>query len=315
MRADDAAPPRVPFWRTATGQNLVRIGAAMFTLGIVLYLVDQISQIGWLEVWEEAPTTTWFYILFGLMYLTLPTFESIVYSILWNVPPHRSFLALLKKRVYSRSLIDYSGEAYLYLWARQRVDLPERQLLATIKDSVLVSVAASTAVAGVLLGGLLLGGLLILPADLTRPYISSSLAIVLGVATLGFAAFKFRHHILFLPTEVLKKIMVLHVGRLLLLQVLQVAQWMVVYPDVPLQTWFTLLAAQLVLYRIPFLPQRDLVFMGVGLQMAQWIDFTTASMAGLLLTVSVLEKVANLLSVGLATLVEGGKESSARRSA
>ncbi len=306
----DGGARRVPFWRTAAGQRVVRVGGVLFTLGIVLYLVEQLGEIGWMEVWAAAPATIWFYVLFAIMYLTLPVFESVVYSMVWNMPPHRVFFPLLKKRVYSRSLVDYSGEAYLFVWARQRVDLPERQLLATIKDSVLASVAASTAVAGLLLAGALFTGLLVLPEGLTRPYVSYSLAVVLGAVGLGYAVFKFRHYILFLPAETLKKILALHVGRLLVLQVLQVVQWMVVYPDVPLKAWFTLLAAQIVLYRIPFLPQRDLVFAGVGLQMAGWIDFTAASMAGLLLTVSVLEKGANLLSLGLAAVAEGGRSKS-----
>ncbi len=301
------------FLRTPAGRNIVRGASALFTLGIIFYLFDQLDRIGWQEVWQAAPRTVSFYVLFIAIYLTLPVFESVVYSMLWGIAPHKCFPALLKKRVLSKSVIDYSGEAYLYVWARRRVDLSERDLLATIKDSVIVSVATSTALIALLVAALLLAGALVLPDGLVRLHAAPILALAVGVAGVGIAVFKFRHRILFVPKEILKKILALHSSRYLLLQVLQVAQWVAVYPDKPLRSWLLLLAAQQVLYRIPFVPNREFVFAGVGLGLAQWVDLTEASMAGLLLTAGLLEKGAHLLSFALVSVAEPGPEETADR--
>ena len=46
--------------------------------------------------------------------------------------------------------------------------------------------------------------------------------------------------------------------------------------------------------RIPFLPHRDFVFLGTGLEVAGALDVALPLLAGMLLTVSMLEKLLNL---------------------
>ena len=75
----------------------------------------------------------------------------------------------------------------------------------------------------------------------------------------------------------------------------QVVQWMVVMPEVSLQTWFSFLAVLLVISRIPLLPSRDLIFVGAGIELSRFLDVPPAPIAGMLLVQSVLDKLLNLV--------------------
>jgi hypothetical protein len=80
----------------------------------------------------------------------------------------------------------------------------------------------------------------------------------------------------------------------LIANLLQVTQWAVVEPQVPIQTWLTFLSMMIIMDRIPLLPNRDLVFMGIGLQLATVTAVAPAAMAGMLLVNSVMSKGLNL---------------------
>jgi len=77
-------------------------------------------------------------------------------------------------------------------------------------------------------------------------------------------------------------------------QGLQVIQWAVVEPSVPLQAWFTFLAVQIIANSIPFVPSRDLVGVGFAIEVAQATQVPEALIASLMLVHSVMDKTLNL---------------------
>jgi len=282
----------------------------VFTIGLVVYLVHQLGEIGWGEVLTSIPRTPWFYLLYVGFYFCAPLCESAIFHLLWDCPARRSLPALLKKRVYSRYLLDYSGDAYLYLWARRRIDLPERQLLHGIKDNIIISSSTSLLVGLIVLLGLLYGGQVALPERLLQQDVVYVVAAVVAGGSLVTLGIRFRRRLFSLPRRALVSLFGLHALRLVGLMVLQVLMWMTAIPSASMKSWLSLLSVEVVISRIPFLPSRDFVFLGTGLEVSEGIGVALPALAGMLLTVNVMEKLLNLFFFAFYSFIRpdvGGK--------
>jgi hypothetical protein len=284
------------FEESPGGKRAIRLLSILFTTAIAAYLVYKLTLIGWDKVWKALPQTPWFYVLLLIMFFSLPIFQVVIYRVAWkvNVKPGELFLALLNKRVLDKDVLGYSGELYLYFWARKYVKQPDKEILHVLKDNVILSSAASTLVAVVLLILFFALGQVKLPREWVNPNIIHVVVLAFcGVLIIGLVI-TFRKRILFLKRKQVLAIFAVHICRLLFVQGLQVVQWAVVMPEIPILNWMTLLAVQIIITRIPLLPSRDLVFMGTGIEMSGFIHVSTPSMAGMLLASSVLNKILNL---------------------
>jgi hypothetical protein len=284
------------FEENPAGKRVIRLLSILFTTAIAAYLVYKLTLIGWDKVWQSLPHTPWFYLLLLIMFFSLPMFQVLIYRVAWkvNVKPWELFLALLNKRVLDKDVLGYSGEMYLYFWARKYVKQPDKEILHVLKDNVILSSAASTLVAAVLLLLFFALGRVKLPKLWVNPNIIHVVVLAFcGILIIGLVI-TFRKRILFLKRKEILAIFGLHICRLLFVQGLQVVQWAVVMPEIPILNWMTLLAVQIIITRIPLLPSRDLVFMGTGIEMSGFIEVSTPSMAGMLLASSVINKILNL---------------------
>ena len=271
-----------------------RLVGGLFTAGVAGWVVHEVVEVGWLKVVESMPATPWFYMIFSVMYLMPPLSEVFIFRRLWG-PVSGLLPAMLMRRLYSGHLIDYSGEAYLYLWARRRRDLPHRRIVHGIKDNVILSSAMSTLFAAAVLGVLAAGGWLVLDAGALAGHWGWLLAAPVVLGALFAAAGAMRRRLLSAPPSAAAAVCAAHLGRHAVVHVLQVALWVVVEPSVPLTSWLTLLAAQIVLTRVPFLPGRDLVFVGAGLGLSGYLSLESAAVASILLTTAVLDRGLNLV--------------------
>jgi hypothetical protein len=282
------------FARTRTGRVLGRVGRGVFLAALLTWLFFQLGGIGWDRIWTSLPRTPWFYVIFAVAYLMLPLAETLIYRITWRFPFWRGIPAFFRKRVYNNDVLGYSGEIYLFAWARKRIGLRDGTIARTIRDNNIVSSIASTLVAVGLLAGFVFAGQI----QIQNWFIDySALHVITGivVALVAFTiAVRFRRYLFSLPLKLTLVILGIHVARLLIANVLQVLQWAVVVPEVPLHTWFTFLAAMIIMDRIPLLPNRDLVFLGIGVQLAHVTAVAPAAMAGMLLVNSVMSKGLNI---------------------
>ena len=277
------------------GQRILWWVRQCLTAAVAGYLIFRLSQIGWVEIWQELPRTPWFYIIFAAMYLILPTFQALIFGLIWSLSPLKIFPASLKKRVYNKDVLSYSGDVYLYFWARERLKRPGREIMHAIKDNAIVSSVTSTLVAFGLLAAFLMSGAVAVPAIVganSTLYVVGT-ALVLGV--LVAAGIRFRQNVFWLSGQMLIGISALHFTRLIAVMSLQVLEWEVVIPEVSLEVWFTYLAVQIMVTRIPFLPSRDLVFLAFGIELAGAVQVSRAAIAGVLGVHSVLDKGLNLL--------------------
>ena len=283
------------FTATKRGQRVLKGLRYALTAGIIGYLAYRMTTIGWGEIWASLPRTPWFYIIFFVMYLTLPVFQSVIYGLIFGVSPWTIFPAALKKRVYNKDVMSYSGEVYLYFWARDRVEMPGVDIMHGIKDNAIVSSITSTIVAFGLLTAFFFSGLVVLPSFIVQNEVAYVVAVVVVVGVLVALGVRFRRSILKLSGALLLALFGLHFARLIIVQGLQVTQWAVVEPSVPFQAWFTFLAVQIIANSIPFVPSRDLVGVGFAIEVARATQVPEALIASLMLVHSVMDKALNLL--------------------
>jgi len=277
-------------------QRWLRFGRRAVLITLVFYLGYRILQVGVAELLASLPTSPLFYIIAVCLYLALPVSDAIGYRLIFHhLPLWRAFAAFLRKRVYNKDVVGYSGEIYLFLWFKRALGIDEKQAFHAVKDYNLVSSICATTWAITVLAAIVLTGSIEVIAD----YVAHPRYYLLGgtvaVAVAAFLLYQFRRRLLGTPIRRIAGIAVVHVARLALVSVLRVVQWMVVLPGTPLATWLTLLAAEIVLTRLPFLPSKDLLFAGAAFTLAPLLDLPTAPLIAMLVTAGFLERFLNLL--------------------
>lgn len=296
-----------PFYRDLASRpwaaRLARYVRWLVVAFIVVLLGFQMSRIGWADILSSLPTEPLFYVIFVVLYLTLPVNELVIYRLIWRIPIVQGMLALLKKRVYNKDVLGYSGEVFLYLWLGREVGLPRDRVWKVIKDNAIVSSVASTAFAvGVLILLLMSGQILV--AQHFIEYDATLLALMVVVAAvLGAVGYRFRRWIFVLPLSTLALIFLSHIIRLAFTNGMQVVQWAVVLPELSLAVWFTLLSLMIVTSRIPLLPARDLAFISLAVEVSALMGVASAPIVAMLLVSSALDKGFNLIAFLTTTLL------------
>lgn len=276
-------------------------------LAIAIFLVWQVRAIGWHDVWRALPANPWFYILFLLRYLSIPISEALIYHRLWRVDPVREFPVLLKKSVFNFGIFGLAGEAYFGVWARQKGLADSQAIFVAMKDVNILSAIVST---GATLLFFLWAGLTGQLAQLTQSGAALAWQITTGilVSVLVLALLlSFRRAVFHLPKSQLLYVFWVHSGRLVLGFALQVAQWAIILPHVPLWIWLLFIGAELLITRVPFLPKQDLVVLSVGLSLLSLVNVPAAAMTAMLLANAALTQIAHLLVFVVAQIFDGAR--------
>lgn len=260
---------------------------------IVAYLVLKLSRVGWSEVLGSLPSSPWFYTFFALRFLMLPISEIAIYEIVWAQPLVRHFFVFIRKRVYNFAVMGYSGEVFFTQWARRRLALPDKKILVGVKDNNLLSAFASNAATVLLVVGLAATGGL--QAGLEAfPGAGWLFALAfLSAGTLSVAVMVFREKLIALPEGVMPRLLGVHAGRQLLIIILHTAMYASALPGAPLMAWMTFIALQLVLSRVPFLPNQDIVYLGAALTLSPIVNASEAAVAGMLVAEAGLSQLIN----------------------
>jgi len=250
-------------------------------------------KTGWREVLQSLPVTPLFYLAFAGIYFTLPVAESFLFGKLWNTPRRHLFLALMKRRVFNKDVMGYSGEVYLYMWARQRIQGGERKVRLSMKDNLIVSSIVSTLFPLSLLALFLLTGWVTVPfgwAEDSGMWVVAGAMLFLVVVIIVATRLK---RVLFHQSGAhLLYMALIHFTRLALSMGLTVFQWHSVAPEISLPTWFLFLSVQILVTRLP-VPSVDLLFATVSMSIAGQTEVAASVMAGIVLTHAVLDKVSN----------------------
>jgi hypothetical protein len=166
--------------------------------------------------------------------------------------------------------------------------------METIRDNNIISVAASTLVALILLVIFLLIGELNITEILGDRIGLYFLTAAIIVAVLIPVGIRFRRYIFAMPIRTAILIFGIQILRLVTGQSLQIGMWMAVIPEVSLSVWFSFAAISIILTRIPLLPNHSLIFAGVGIALATKMNVPEAPWASMLLVIAAIEKILNL---------------------
>jgi hypothetical protein len=273
-------------------QKIFRRLVVAAVAGIIGY---NIYEIGVAEVLGSLPSNPLFYIIFFLIFLTLPTAEVFIYRQVWPIKRRKIFRAALTKRVYNEEVLGYSGEFYLFTWARKHLDRDDIDILKNVRDNNILSAISSNVVAFSLIGILVFTGVIDisnLTGHVDMVYLITGIVIFIALVALFV---QFRRYFFALPLKKAALISLIYFSRFIVHHSLLIAQWAVVIPETKLSVWLIFVAVVIAVNRIPFLPSRDLVFMWAGIELAKALDMATASVAGMLLVYSALKKGTNLL--------------------
>lgn len=273
-------------------KKIVRRGVIAVIIGVIIY---QIIDIGVEEVIRNLPTQPLFYFIFFILYVTLPTAEVLIYRQVWAVKKWKLFKAFLTKRVYNDEVMGYSGEFFLFMWARKYLSEPDKELLKNVRDNNILSAVSSNLVTVVLISVLVFTDIIELEELIGNVDLFYIITLVVVIVAIIALFIQFRKYIIALPFKKASLIFSIYFSRFIIHNGLMMILWAVVMPEIPLATWFIFVAIMIIVNRIPILPSRDLIFMLAGIELSRVLSMTTAAVAGMLLVYSALKKITNLI--------------------
>lgn len=224
--------------------------AGLLTIAMVVGLVRQLLKAGLVGLSHATPDSWLYYVAFVLLYLSPPIGDYIIFRKLWRIPLE-GLGALMKKRIANEVVLGYSGEAYFYAWARQRAQMVAAPFGA-VKDVMILSAMA---------GNLMTLGMTALALPWLPPLYVRPMLIGMGVVVVMSLPFMiFSRRVFSLDRGTLWWVFAVHVGRLAAGSLLIALAWHFALPGIAIGAWLILSATRMMVSRLPFIPNKDLVF-------------------------------------------------------
>lgn len=268
--------------------------SALLTAAMIVGLGHELFGSGLAGLRRAVPTMPLFYVCFGLLYLCSPAADLLIFRVLWRIPWVSGFVALNAKRITNDVVLGYSGEVYLYSWARARAGRMSAPFGA-VKDVTILSAVAGNAATVLLCAAALPFGAAAIPPQSFRTVVASAALIT----TLSILVLLFSKRLFSLPPRDLRRVFAIHCLRIAVSSLLLAMCWHFALPSVPVGTWLILSAGRLLVSRLPLIPNKDLLFANLAIlligqdrALSEMIAFTSA------LTL--------LVHVGLIVVVLGG---------
>ncbi|WP_448502495.1 hypothetical protein [Sphingomonas sp.] len=250
---------------------------AMLSVAMVIGLGIELFGEGLVALRQSAPVHPGFYIAVLLLYFSPPTFDFIIFRRLWGIP-FEGMIALHKKRIANEVVIGYSGEAYFYAWARERMKMVAAPFGAVKDVSILSAIAGNGITLAMIAVAMPFASGLLAP-DQFETLLWSTIVII-GIS-LPFLLFSKRVFSLERPT--LWWVFGVHSLRLLAGSTLIALAWHFAMPHVSIGMWLFLAAGRLLVSRLPLVPNKDLLFanfaiilIGQGEALSDLVAFTAA---------------------------------------
>ncbi|MHA6720168.1 hypothetical protein ACX40Y_12030 [Sphingomonas sp. RS6] len=229
------------------------LGGAL-TLLMIFGLGRELFSSGLGGLTRALPVNPIFYVAFAAYYLGPPTFDYIIFRRLWRIPLG-GMAALHKKRISNEVLLGYSGEAYFYAWARQRTQMVAAPFGAVKDVTILSAIAGNAMTLAVVALALPFGVDLLKPSEFNT--LMGSIAVIFGMS-LPFLIFSKR--VFSLPRAQLWWVFFIHCLRILWGSVLIAFAWHFAMPQISIGVWLLLAAGRLLAWRLPLVPNKELLF-------------------------------------------------------
>lgn len=248
---------------TAQAHPAARWLSPVLGLAMLGALALQVGEIGWGTVARVWPTSPLFYLVFLLMYLGPIAGELAIYRRLWGVGVADAPM-FLRKRVMNEALMGYSGEAYAVWWASRR-PAGRFSAMAAVKDVNLVSGVIGNAAAIALLAATLLFADGARLAEAAAAVSGRAILITLAIMGAVILFLVAKPSLFSLPRRELAFIAGVHTLRVIAGVLFIVLLWDIALPGVALGLWLALAAWRNLFGRLPFLPNKELLFANLAI--------------------------------------------------
>ncbi len=288
------------FSLTPAGRKLLSIA---LSVSILAYLAHAVSDIGWGEVLDVLPGNPLFYMLVAMSYMATPVTEYIIFRRWWPLTP-RALAIFSKKRVLNEAVFGYSGDAYLFIWAREKLGAHELGAgpLAAVKDVAITSALAGNAATLLMLGlALAMGGGPAVEQAFTGQAMKSVGLGFAFVISVSLFILLFSRKVMSLSARENTILFFLHCARLLVGSALLLLAWFVALPEVAVGTWIVLGALRMVVTRLPFVPNKELLFAAIGVTLT---GAAAPEVAALMAAAGALHMLGHVISYAGASFVE-----------
>lgn len=241
-----------------SGRNWTRWAGPLVSALILIVALTQFRDLNPRSLWTLMPDSILFWMIFGLHYLSGPLSEWVIFRRLWSIPA-AGFAALLRKLVSNEILLGYLGEVYFYAWARRNSKITTAPFGA-IKDVTILSALVGNVVTllMVVIAFPLLGAV---NAGLNRWEVGGSILFVLLTSMIVMVL---RRRLFTLPRKELWIVAGIHSLRVVTQIVLAALMWHILLPAVAVSWWILLGTLRQLISRLPFLPNKDVVFAGIA---------------------------------------------------
>lgn len=241
-----------------SGRNWTRWAGPLVSVLILVVALHQFQGLNPKSLLALMPVSVGFWAAFALYYLAGPISEWVIFRRLWAIPAE-GFVALLRKLVSNEILLGYLGEVYFYAWARRSARITTAPFGA-IKDVTILSALVGNGVTllMVIFALPLMGAV---DAGANHWEVGGSILFMLASS---LAAMLLRRRLFTLPRRELWIVAAVHMLRIVATTVLAAMMWHLLLPGIALSWWILLGTLRQLVSRLPFLPNKDVVFAGMA---------------------------------------------------
>jgi hypothetical protein len=285
------------FFEQPLGIKLAKWFKRLINYGLIILTIYQVYSIGLTEVLKNIPINPFFYIIFLLIYFTLPFSEYFVYKRLAPIYFIDSQWVFHRKRFYNTSFVGYSGEVYVYNWLKKYVKIDSKSVFNFVKDNNILSIIASWVVVALVAVWLLIwdkSGLVNKIEGDIKTYLVILFSVLL-ILVLLFFIFGKKFYQLNRKNSLI--ILVIHIVRSISVSLLQALQWFIIIPEAGYILFLNFVAIQMVISKIPFISGKDLIFTSLSIYLAKYTSMSIEVFTSLLVVNLVLNKILGIISL------------------
>lgn len=231
----------------------------LVALGFLAVVFYEVRNLDFAQLLAKIPTRPSFWLLFFAYYFSGPVSEWFIYRRLWHIPLS-GFLALVRKLISNEILLGYLGEVYFYAWARRSAEIHAAPYGA-IKDVTILSALIGN-------GFTLLILALLYPLFHTLEFggVANTAYYSIGFVLLtSLVIMVLRNRLFSLAGPDLRYIAWVHAARIVFTTAASALMWHLLLPDVDFRWWLLLAAGRLLISRLPFLPNKDIMFAALAI--------------------------------------------------
>lgn len=245
---------------------LVRWLAPAISLAILIAVLFALRDLRWNDIRSVVPSSPGFWIVFGVYYITPVVLDWAIFRYLWGIPAS-GFMALLRKLVSNDLLFGYVGEVYFYSWARKKMKMVASPFGAVKDVAILSALAGNVATLVMMAFAYPLVQQLQFHVISERLRVSEtmlwvSVFMVVGIPTL---AVLIGNRLFSLSKAQLTMVGALQMVRVVVTTGLAALAWSLALPQVAFSEWIILATIRLIISRLPFVTQKDIVFAGIAI--------------------------------------------------